>query len=193
MILNVWSSGVANICLAFFLFTFILSCTFPFSLFETWICCITSPMTASTWQIYLFCACRLVYAAGMIVALSYVCPQQFTNVEARNIKHVENCYNQLYYFVPWTGNESYKVFGGPSILLVCVIMRVSWCKWDTPGTESAFIEKCVVSQAALAVVFKTLCNMSFIDWPQAQEDVLFWVSVHRYLLCKEGVIFCNCL
>lgn len=153
-------------------------------------------MTTSTWQIYLFCACRPVYAAGMFVALSYVCPQQFTNIEARSIKHIENCCTQLYYFVLWTGNESYKVSGGPCIFLVYVIMRVNWSRWDTPGTESVFIEKYVVSQAALAVVFRTLCNMSFIDWPQAQEDticVLFWVSVHRYLICKEGVIFCNCV
>ena len=152
----------------------------------------------STWQIYLFCVCRLVYAAGMFVALSSVCPQHFTSIEAKSIKLVENCCNQLYCFVLWTGNESYKVFGGPLIFLVYVIMRVSWCRWDTPGTESAFTEKYVVSQASSAFVFKTICNMSFIDWPQAQEDkynlcLFFGVSVHGYLLCKEGVIFCNCL
>ena len=60
----------------------------------------------------------------MFVVLSYVCPQQFTNIEVRSIKHVKNCCNQMYCFVLWTGNESYKVFGGPSIFLVYVVMIV---------------------------------------------------------------------
>jgi hypothetical protein len=47
--------------------------------------------------------------------------------------------------------------------------------WDTPDIESTFIEKYVVSRAASTVVFKTLCDMSFIDWWQAQED--------KYSLC----------
>lgn len=84
MILNVWSSGGANICLAFFWLPLFLVVLFHFHSLKH---CITSPVTASTWQIYLFCACR--HVCCIVICLS-------SAVYKRRGKEYQACWELLH-------------------------------------------------------------------------------------------------